>query len=137
MNPILLDTHIFIWFVSGNEIINKQARKNIENAAQSNQLFLADISLWEISMLVEKQRIILEMPYLDWMNRAIDALQLQIKMITPNIAIESSQLANFHGDPADRLIVATARVEGFTLVTRDSTILNFSKKTKLLSIMKA
>ncbi len=136
MNDILLDTHVFIWYVNGSEI-NLRTRKKIDSAIQTNSIYLAAISLWEVGMLVAKQRIILEMPCLEWINRAIDELHLQILPITPTIAVESCTLPKkFHGDPADRLIVGTARARGMTLMTRDMNILNFSK-SKLLSVIKA
>ncbi len=136
MNEILLDTHVFIWYVNGDEI-NKRTRKIIDSAIQTNCIYLAGISLWEVSMLAVKQRVILSMPCLEWMNRASHELRLQILPITPTIATESCNLpGNFHGDPADRLIISTARTHGMTLVTRDSAILDFGK-TKVLSVIKA
>jgi PIN domain nuclease of toxin-antitoxin system len=136
MNKILLDTHTLIWYVGGNEI-NRQARKMIDTAIQENRIYLAAISLWEINMLLMKQRIILEMPGFEWVNRAIRELHLQIAPLTPAIAVESCNLPeSFHGDPADRMIVGTARVEGMTLVTRDANILAYGK-TRLLSVIKA
>ncbi|HSW69702.1 MAG TPA: type II toxin-antitoxin system VapC family toxin [Gammaproteobacteria bacterium] len=136
MNEVLLDTHVFVWYVNGNEI-NRRTQKIIDSAIQAGCIYLADISLWEISMLVLKQRIILAMPCMEWINRGIEQLRLQILPITPNIAVESCNLpGNFHGDPADRLIVATARAHGMVLATRDSTILEFGK-TKVLSVVKA
>ncbi len=136
MNEILLDTHVLIWYVNGNEI-KKSTRKIMDSAIETHTIYLAAISLWEMSMLVAKKRIILEMPCLEWINRVIRELHLQIAHITPNIAVESCNLPeNFHGDPADRLIVGTARAEGMSLVTRDSVILEFGK-TKLLSVIKA
>ena len=136
MNRILLDTHVFIWYVNGDQI-SKKIQKMIDEAVQENRVYLAAISLWEISMLEAKQRIIMEMPCLEWINRAIRELHLQVLPITPAIAVESCHLPeNFHGDPADRLIVATARVEGMTLLTRDSAILDMAKN-KLLSAAKA
>lgn len=135
MNEILLDTHVLIWYANGNEL-NKRTQKIIDSAIQAHTIYLAAISLWEISMLVVKKRIILAMPCLEWTNRVIRELHLQILPITPNIAVDSCDLpGNFHGDPADRLIVGTARTHGMTLLTRDSTILNFGK-SKFLSIMK-
>ena|SRR3989338_5332389 len=135
MSDILLDTHVLIWYVNGDEI-NKKTQTIIDSAIQNNCIYIAAISLWEIGMLAVKQRIILSMPCLEWINRVIHEMHLQILPITPNIAIESCHLpGNFHGDPADRLIIGTARVHGMTLMTRDTTILNFGK-TKALSVIK-
>lgn len=87
-------------------------------------------------MLEIKKRIILEMPCLEWINRAIKETRIQVVSLTPAIAVESCNLPNdFHGDPADRIIVATARIEGLTVATRDTHILNYGKD-KLLSVIK-
>jgi len=137
LSVILLDTHVFIWYVNGNEELRKPTRKIIDTAIQNNTLYLAAISLWEISMLDAKKRIILEMPCLEWLNHAIKEIRLQILPITPAIAIESCHLpGGFHEDPADRLIVATARVEGLALATRDTKILTYSQ-SKYLAVVKA
>ena len=136
MSGILLDTHVFIWYVNGNNEINKRLQNVIDSAIQSNSIYLAAISLWEISMLDVKQRIILEMPCLEWISRAIKELHIQILPITPTIAVESANLPGaFHGDTADRLIVATARAEGLALATRDKNILDYGK-SKLLSAIR-
>ena len=133
---ILLDTHVFIWYVNGNTEIGKRLKNQIDEAIQSHSIYLASISLWEISMLDMKQRIILEMPCLEWINCAIEETHTQVLPITPTIAVESSNLpGKFHGDPADRLIVATARAEGLVLATRDANILDYGK-SKLLSVLK-
>lgn len=136
MNDIILDTHVFIWYVNGSEELSKASQKHIDNAIQSNTLYLAAISLWEISMLDAKKRIVLEMPCLEWIQQAIRATQTQVLELTPTIAVESSRLpGEFHGDPADRLIVASARSKAFTLATRDTNIVAYGKK-KLLSVLK-
>jgi len=98
---------------------------------------ISAISLWEISMLEAKTRILLDIPCLEWMNKAIKLTHCQIFPLTPSIAVESCSLpGNFHEDPADRIITATARVEGLTLFTRDERILEYSSK-KYVSTVKA
>ncbi|OGT47843.1 MAG: hypothetical protein A3E83_03220 [Gammaproteobacteria bacterium RIFCSPHIGHO2_12_FULL_41_20] len=128
MRLVLLDTHVFIWYVNGNEELTKPIRAAINTAAQQNVLYLAAISLWEVSMLEKRRRIILERACLAWLHDAIHATYIQIVPITPAISVESCNLpGSFHEDPADRLIVATARVEGMHLFTRDSRILSYGQ----------
>ena len=137
MNGLLLDTHVFIWYVNGNATLNKLAQKKIDAAIQHNELYLASISLWEVSMLAKKERIILDLPCLEWLNRALLEIRAQVLPITSSVAVESCVLPGiFHGDPADCLIVATTRTAGLTLLTRDSRILQYGK-SKYLSTMRA
>ena len=128
MSGLLIDTHAWIWYINGSDELGKSTRKAMTTALHNNQAHLAAISLWEIGMLDKKQRIILEMPALEWINKSIDITHVRVLPITPSIAIESSHLpGKFHDDPADRLIVATARIEALTLVTRDKQILAYSE----------
>lgn len=136
MSGLLLDTHAFIWYINGSEEIGKSARKAITSALHSNQAYLAAISLWEIGMLDKKQRIILEMPALEWINKSIEMTHIRVLPITPAVAIESCNLpGKFHDDPADRLIVATARIEALTLISRDKQIHAYSQQ-KYVSALK-
>ncbi len=136
MSLILLDTHVFIWYTNGDKELSKSACKIIDVAYQNNSLYLAAISLWEISMLDVRKRIILEMPCLEWINKALELTHTQVIALTPSIATDSCFLpGKFHEDPADRLIVASARVEGLTLLTRDTKILAYGH-SKYVSTMK-
>lgn len=137
MKGLLLDTHVWIWYVIGSNEISKPLRKEIGYAIQHNQIYLAAISLWEISMLESKRRIILEMPCLEWIKNAIDYTHAQVLHVIPEIAVESCYLpGDFHEDPADRLIVATARVEALPIVTRDARILQYGRQ-KFITTIKA
>ncbi|HEX4044082.1 MAG TPA: type II toxin-antitoxin system VapC family toxin [Gammaproteobacteria bacterium] len=132
---ILIDTHVWIWYVNGNRELQKETRKIISKALYDNEAYLAVISLWEICMLDKKQRIILEMPCLEWINKFITLTHIQIASITPAIAMESCHLpGKFHDDPADRMITATARVNGLTLLTRDAQILTYSQHNYISAI---
>lgn len=137
MKKLLLDTHVWIWYVIGSNEVNKSLRKEIGDAIKNNTIYIAAISLWEISMLESRRRIILEMPCLEWIKQAIDFTHAQVLQLIPEIAVESCNLPDsFHDDPADRLIVATARVEALPIVTRDARILQYSRK-KYISAIKA
>ncbi len=137
MKPIsyLLDTHAWIWFITGNSELSKIAQKTINQATQEHQLYLAAISLWELAMLENRKRITLGMPRLEWINQSLKLANIDILPINPAIAVESCQLPDgFHEDPADRLIVATARVHDLTLITRDSRILDYGKKKYVMCL---
>ena len=137
MNAISLDTYSWVWYISGNLTLNKTTRKIITSALQQHTAHLAAISLWEIAMLEKKQRIILEMPFLEWIHKSLEVTSIRILPLTPSIAMESCSLpGQFHGDPADCMIVATARVEGLSLITRDAKILSYARN-KYLSVIKA
>jgi PIN domain nuclease of toxin-antitoxin system len=119
----LLDTHILIWWHERPSRLPSAVRRIISQARAGRSLFVADISLWEIANLAELGRIRLSIGISTWLQRATAAPLVERVGITPEIAAEVATLpASFHRDPADRLLVATARVMGLTLVTDDSRI---------------
>ena len=116
-DSIILDTHIWIWLINGDKKIKDSGFLPIINkAVKSSDIKVSAISTWEVSMLALKNRIILTENTLDWINKALSAPGLNLYPLTPEIAYESSILpGNFHGDPADRIITATARILNSTL----------------------
>ena len=136
MNGILLDTHVWVWFMSGNKDLKVNGRKIIDEHLKEGSAHVAAISCWEIAMLESKERIKLSMPTLEWMKLSFKNTSLDRVELNPAIAYESCHLpGDFHGDPADRLIVATARIKGLSLVTRDKQILKYSKQDYVKTIM--
>ena len=127
---ILLDTLVWIWFTNGSDrLAGSDACAAIESAIDSSSAFLSSISLWETAMLVSKRRITLSMDSLEWMRNGLDKTGIQLLDITPEIAAESANLGEgFHGDPADRIIVAGARIHNCHLVTRDARILAYARE---------
>lgn len=121
---ILLDTHAFIWLLLEPERLSKAARDAIDEALVSGGLAIADISLWEIAMLVQKGRIVIHGLLKHWLSQAINASSVVTIGIDAEIAVQSVSLQNFHGDPADRLIVATAQAKALPLITKDERILS-------------
>lgn len=116
---MLIDTHIWIWWMNDSADLPREARDFLDQLDAPP--FIADISLWEIGMLVSKHRITLKVPLLEWLDAAVQAVT--IIPISPRIAARVSIMPeSFHGDPADRLIVATAMEMGVPLVTRDKRI---------------
>ena len=121
---ILLDTHALIWLDEGSERLGKQSLSLINQAFKSEKLFVSVISFWEVAMLVEKGRLEMQMDVDSWRQQLI-AKGLQEIALTGNTAINSATLKNFHGDPADRMIVATAIHLTATLCTADNKILSW------------
>lgn len=129
----LLDTHAFLWLMEGSKELSSEIIKTIESFGQNHALYLSAISLWEFVMLEKKGRIILHQPCLQWLEHALKSPELILEPLSPLIAVESSQLpGEFHGDPSDRLIVASARALGATLITRDHQILQYAKNGHIL-----
>ncbi len=133
--PLLLDTNCWIWLDDGNSRLKKPHQDLISHAAINNQLYLSAISLWEFCMLEEKKRITIQRPAEEWIKESIKLAKVHIIPLSPEVAAESCRLpGNFHGDPADRIIVASAKVHGLTLLTSDKKILTYSKKAHLKTI---
>lgn len=129
-SSLLLDTHIWLWLASGMQgKIGPSTLRTIERAGQRRTLFVSIISVWEIALLESKRRIALPMPTQKWMARALDNPEIQlIGLDDPEIVLDSCHLPEeFHADPADRFLVATARARSATLVTADQRILDYSK----------
>lgn len=138
---IVLDTHAWIWLLSGDNRINKKhILAKIYKNIPTRSIYVSEISAWEVAMLVSKKRIKISGSLVDWIKEGQIAPGIQSINLTPEIISESVSLPDsFHGDPADRLIVATARILKAELVTMDKAILNYSKKgnVKTLSLSSA
>lgn len=116
---VVLDTHAWIWWVAGAQL-SEDARAAIEAASRVGTVLVPAISVWEVAMLESKGRLSLSVPVREWCRRGLSLPGFSLAELTPEVAIESCQLpGTMHPDPADRLIVATARVHGLKLVTRD------------------
>ncbi len=135
-NPIILDTHVLLWSLLQPEELSETIKQNIGLAQENNQLFICSISLWEIAMLKLKKRINIYEPIKDFLESISNINGLSIKDISIEIAAESiSLMDDFHGDPADRIIVATARCYGATLLTRDQKVLNWANLGHIKSLL--
>ena len=122
---LVLDTHAWIWWAIG-EPLDDAARAAIGRAASRGAVLVPAISVWEVAMLVSKGRLAMAMPVGEWCRQALALPGFSLAPLTPDVAIESCQLPGvIHPDPADRMIVATARVLGATLVTRDEKLLAY------------
>ena len=125
--PLLLDTHVWLWLVLGSERLPSASRARISRAASIGDLHIAAITVWEIALLALRNQILLGKPTAQWVEDAITASAVIVEPLSPGIAVECWALPDtFHQDPADRMIVATARVTNATLMTRDRRILAYA-----------
>lgn len=132
---LLLDTHVWIWFMLANPELAESGRQLINHAAASGQLRIAAISVWEAAFLSSRGRVVVNRPLAQWIMEAVSAAGLLIEPLLPQIAVEAASLPEtFHRDPADRLIVATARVANATLMTRDQRILDYAARGHLAAV---
>ena len=122
----LLDTHAWIWWHLRPERLSKRAHDLIRNAGPGDELLLSAISPWEFSKLVAKGRLKVSMETMEWIRRALAMPALRLVPLTPEIAHQSTTLPQpFHDDPADQIIVATAREESAAILTKDEHILEY------------
>jgi len=120
---ITLDTHIIIWDALQPEKLSPKARTIIDRANEMGEIFIADISLWEIAMLMAKKRLIIDTTYSEFISLVRAANHYVFESITPEIADLSVSLhSGINMDPADRLICATSIVRCAPLVTADSNL---------------
>ncbi|MEO0869488.1 MAG: type II toxin-antitoxin system VapC family toxin [Cyanobacteria bacterium J06642_11] len=121
---IILDTHIWIWWIDENPKLSAENLTTIEEN-QSDGLGISIISCWEIAKLVEKGRLAFEVTVDQWLESALRYPGIQLLPLTVPIILQSTRLEGFHSDPADQLIVATAMTRASSLVTQDNKILTY------------
>ena len=120
---LLLDTHIWLWWLTAESPLPVRQRHALDGLAAASKLGLAAISLWEAQMLHARGRLALPMPFADWLEAAADARMITtLPLDVPVVTALDGLPRRFHGDPADRLIVATARSHRLPLATMDASI---------------
>ena len=117
---LLLDTHIWLWMAIEPRRLDRKVARRLE--ASSSELWISSISIWEAVAAAEKRRVDLGPDPIGWVERALAANVVSAASITQEIVLEARRIMSWHGDPADRLIVATARILDLTLVTADEKI---------------
>jgi PIN domain nuclease of toxin-antitoxin system len=129
---IVLDTHIWVWWVHGDEQLTKTQLEVIE-ANEANIIGISAISCWEIAKLVECGRLELPCALGEWFEQALSYPGMHLLELTPEIAIESTQSpGEFHRDPANQIVVATARIHSCPLVTSDGKLLQYPNVETIL-----
>jgi PIN domain nuclease of toxin-antitoxin system len=122
---IILDTHIWVkWVLDESQLPSVLCDKIREH--ETDGLGVSMISCWEVAKLIELKRLSFEIDVLDWINQALSYPGIQLIEFSPRIAVESTKLpGEFHRDPADQIIVATARVHDCPLLTMDKKMLDY------------
>lgn len=116
----LLDTHAWVWWVTEDARLSSRARAVIARGRRTGQLAVSLLSIWEIAKKVEKRQLVLDRALDQWLDQATALSGLLVVDLTRPILVDSCRLPQpFHGDPADQIIVATARHHGAVLVTKD------------------
>ena len=120
---VVLDTHVWLWWLLGQTDLPKTQRRALDSQAASNPPVLPAVCVWEAQMLHAKGRLTLDVPFARWLLEATQPAIVRVAPLTVEVVLELDSLpASFHGDPADRLIVATARVLKLPLATQDTGI---------------
>lgn len=124
--PVVLDTHAWIWWATNDRRLSRRARAAIRKPLASGEAWISMISIWEMAKKVEKGQLALDRPLDDWFEAALSAEGLHVAEMTRPILVDSCRLPlPFHGDPADQIIVATARSLSATVVTKDARLRDY------------
>lgn len=122
----MLDTHTWIWWHMNPQKLSQKVKKIIADTNRYDEIILSAISPWEFSKLLENKKIGISCDPEDWINSALDMPKFRLVPLSPVLAYRSTVLPQpFHNDPADQIIVATAREENATILTKDERILSY------------
>ena len=124
---LVIDTHIMVWWVSGSGMLSSAAKKALKTTLNNDgEVLISSISAWEIAMLVEKGRLVLSMDVESWLDEVAQIDGVRFLPVDNEISVKSTALpGDFHKDPADRMIVATARKLAVPLISADNRILQY------------
>ncbi len=129
---IVLDTHIWLWWISNPEILSTAAKKAIDQAIVDSSVIISSISTWEIALLVDKGRLKLSVDVRDWVRKTESLPFVRFIPVDNTISLRSVTLpGQFHADPADRIITATAMTMGLPLITKDEKIIKYPHVTTI------
>ena len=126
---LLLDTHTLVWSINEGPKLGKGAKESIRVAGDEGRILVSAITPWEIALLVSRGRLTLSADVMDWVRNALTIPGLTLVPLEPEIAVASTRLPfDIHADPADRILVATARHLSAKLVTADKALLELAKE---------
>ena|SRR6266853_1272386 len=129
VEPLLLDTHVWFWLAEATSgKLSPTCLHRIRSASGAGGILISAISVWEVANLDAKKRVALSIGCHEWVREALRGPGIELVDLSPEIAIESTRLPEgFHADPADRILIATARNRNAILVTADRAILEYSR----------
>ncbi len=127
---LLMDTHAWLWFIEEHpRLSSKVILDKIRRASEQEVLILSIISIWEIGLLVQNRKLVLEENIFAWVSNGIEHSKVIVKSLTIDSALNSASLpGTFHKDPADRVILATAIELGATIMTADEKMIAYAKE---------
>jgi PIN domain nuclease of toxin-antitoxin system len=133
---VLIDTHVWLWLAQGNDRLRDTPGFGvIQKARESKAILISIISVWEVGLLASKGRILLRQDGRLWIERALRELEAKLQPMTVGMALGSSALpGEFHSDPADRILVATARELNVPIITADARILAYANSGHVRAI---
>jgi PIN domain nuclease of toxin-antitoxin system len=135
---ILLDTHIWLDLAAGRLHVPGRVLRRFEKAAAAGLLYVAAITPWEVAMLLQRGKIRVSSPVLEFITGCLRETQTAVAPFEPAVAVDAVELPAWdHRDPADRMIVATGRSLGAVLVTRDAAILEYAARAKAVRVLDA
>jgi len=124
--PVVLDTCTWLWASAAPGKLSRAARTLVQRERRRAGLVVSVFSVWEIAKLVQKGKLQFSIPYREWLASAMHAEGITMQPLTPEVCMESTELPGvFHGDPADQIIVATARLLSAPVVTPDRKIRDY------------
>lgn len=131
---VLLDTHFWVWWLTPSSPLSVKERRALDDLAERRSLAISAISLWEVQMLHARNRLELPVSLAEWLSQAADENLVTLVPLNIDVVLALDQLpASFHGDPADRVIIATARAAALSLATRDAAI----RRSRLVKLWSA
>lgn len=123
---IVLDTHVWLWWISNPENLSLAANQAIDQAITESSIVISSISTWEVALLVDKERLKLSVDVCDWVRKTESLPFVRFVPVDNTISLRSINLpGQFHPDPADRIITATAMTMGLPLITKDEKIIAY------------
>ncbi len=130
---LLLDTHTWIWWLTGQDELSRKEHQKLDSLSEKTPPVISDISLWEAQMIYAKGKLKLTIPFSQWLIQATLPDVVQLARLSPDVILKLDNLPpGFHGDPADRIIVATALSLGIPLFTYDRKI----RRSRVVEIWK-
>ena len=133
---IVIDTHALVWMIEGEPQLGERARALIEDELDADGVVIAPITVWEAAMLVDKNRLALSKPVGLWFSEVLAVPGFRLGELTVAIGVDAGTLpSDIHGDPADRLIIATARALSCPVLTSDGKVLDYAQGGHVEAIM--
>lgn len=123
---IVLDTHVLIWAMQDDAALGRKAAALIEATARTDSILIPVMCAWEVALIEKRGKVVFPGGALRWFRRVFDAPAFVVAPLDPEIAVESVRMDWEHRNPADRIMVATAKHWNMPLVTADEKILAYA-----------